>query len=140
MPLTLLAAIEIPMHRLVADHGEYEFEKTPVGMRRLMYRLGPDMMELLWELQLADVLSQHPDRMAQKLEVLEETKRLHRGVLERGDCVSLKELAINGRDLIAYGMKPGKEIGGVLETLLDRVLDCPEINQKEQLLGLLETM
>lgn len=125
--------------RLVAAHDEYEFEKTPAGMRKLMYRLGPDMMELLWELQRADVLSQHPDGIPSKLEVLAETQRLHKEVLERGDCVSLKTLAVNGRDLIALGVTPGREIGEKLATLLSEVLEHPELNERAILLRLLDT-
>ncbi|MBE5950805.1 MAG: CCA tRNA nucleotidyltransferase [Lachnospiraceae bacterium] len=122
--------------RLVAAHNEYEFEKTPTGMRKLMHRLGPDLMEYLWELQLADVLSQHPNGIRAKLDILAETKRLHKEVLQRGDCVSLKELAVNGRDLMEIGIAPGRGIGEELDRLLKAVLECPELNQKEKLLAL----
>lgn len=122
--------------RLVAAHDEYEFEKTPTGMRKLMHRLGPDMMEYLWELQSADVLSQHPDGVQEKLGILEEMKRLHKEVLQRGDCVSLRELAVNGRDLMELGIAPGRGIGEELDRLLEAVLECPELNQREKLLGL----
>ena len=52
----------------------------------------------------------------------------------RGDCISLKELAVTGGDLIAAGMKPGREIGAVLAELLDLVLEQPEKNTKEELM------
>lgn len=123
--------------RLVAAHDAYDYEKSPAGMRRLMHGLGPDMMELLWELQLADVLAQHPDGLLPKLEALAEAIRLHREVLERGDCVSLKTLAVNGRDLIALGAEPGKAIGELLDGLLEKVLEHPELNERETLLALL---
>lgn len=51
-----------------------------------------------------------------------------------GDCLSLKDLAVNGQDLIAAGIKPGKEIGIILEQMLNDVLEHPEENQKEILL------
>lgn len=51
-----------------------------------------------------------------------------------GDCLSLKDLAVNGQDLIAAGIKPGKEIGMILEQMLNDVLEHPEENQKEVLL------
>lgn len=125
--------------RLVMAHSEYlilsgQREENEAAMRRMMYRLGPDLMELLWELQLADVLSQHPDSLKVKLSALAETKQLHKAVLMRGDCVSLKQLEINGKDLIALGIQPGKCIGEVLEALLLEVLENPSHNQKETLL------
>lgn len=123
--------------RLIAAHDEYDYEKTPAGMRRLMHKIGPDMMELLWELQLSDVLAQSPELMGPKLTALCRAKQLHREVLERGDCVSLKELAVSGRDLIGAGVAPGKEIGEILERLLMEVLEHPEQNCRETLLALI---
>lgn len=128
--------------RLVAAHDEYllpeaEYEKKLTAMRHMMYRIGPDLMEYLWELQLADVLAQHPASLCLKLDMLAESKQLYKEIKERGDCVSLKQLAVNGKDLVALGMAPGKQIGEQLERLLQEVLENPEKNTKEYLLGLL---
>ena len=62
---------------------------------------------------------------------------MYKEIKERGDCVSLKQLAVNGKDLVALGMAPGKQIGEQLERLLQEVLENPEKNTKEYLLGLL---
>jgi len=51
-------------------------------------------------------------------------------------CVSLKQLAITGSDLIAAGRKPGVELGDTLEYLLEQVLEHPEWNTRERLLQL----
>jgi len=128
--------------RLAAAHGEYpdlceEYSKNLTAMRRLMHRLGPDLLELLWELQRADALALSPDALQEKLSLLSESKKLYAEVLERGDCISLKQLAVNGKDLVAMGMQPGKQIGESLEKFLQEVLENPEKNTKEYLLGLL---
>ena len=60
----------------------------------------------------------------------------HREILEQEQCVQKKDLAINGRDLIAMGMKPGKGLGNVLDALFEEVLDHPELNTRERLLEL----
>ena len=91
-------------------------------------------MEYLWELQQADILSQNPALLEHKLQALEETKKLYREVIHRNDCVSLKQLAVNGKDLIESGAKPGKQLGEFLEQLLQMVLDSPELNRRESLL------
>lgn len=57
-------------------------------------------------------------------------------IRRRGDCVSLKELAVSGRDLMDAGMKPGKAVGAMLQYLLSQVLEEPEQNKKETLLAL----
>ncbi len=129
--------------RLVAAHNQYiifsdSIEENLAAMRRMMYRLGPDMMELLWELQLADVLAQNPELLERKLAALAETRKIHREVLHRGDCVSLKQLAVNGKDLIEQGAKPGRELGDILEKLLEKVIEKPELNEKELLLSLVK--
>jgi len=64
-----------------------------------------------------------------------EIRRLWQEIAEDGDCVSLKTLAVSGNDLIAAGIKPGKDVGEALKTLLELVLDDPSMNKKEILLG-----
>jgi tRNA nucleotidyltransferase (CCA-adding enzyme) len=43
-------------------------------------------------------------------------------------------LNINGKDLIAIGIKPGKAMGDILDKLLLQVLDNPGLNEKQTLL------
>ena len=63
---------------------------------------------------------------------------MYQKILEKNQCLSLKELAVDGKDLIELGMKPGKELGEALEMLLGHVLDFPEDNTREALLKLLK--
>ena len=51
----------------------------------------------------------------------------------------MKDLAVNGKDLIEIGYKPGKEIGNTLNCLLQLVIEgvCP--NEKDELLKYVET-
>ncbi len=57
-----------------------------------------------------------------------------REILQERPPVSLKDLAINGKDLIELGYKEGREIGWVLKELLNLVLEKPTLNQKKILL------
>ena len=50
------------------------------------------------------------------------------------DCVTLKDLAVDGRDVIEAGVRPGKEVGACLARLLDLVLEKPSRNTREYLL------
>lgn len=54
-------------------------------------------------------------------------------ILERGDCVSLKMLAITGKELIALGVPAGRQMGAILNELLMEVLDNPQLNEKSVL-------
>ena len=48
-----------------------------------------------------------------------------------GECVTLRQLAVGGRDLMELGMRPGREIGSMLSELLEYVIDDPKRNKKE---------
>ena len=58
--------------------------------------------------------------------------------MEKKQCVSLKSLAVTGRDLIQAGYKPGPYLGEILDQLLEHVLEYPEDNQKETLMQLVK--
>ena len=60
--------------------------------------------------------------------------QLFEEIKEAGDCVSLKQLAVNGGDLLAKGLEKGKQIGDGLMYLLNLVLEKPELNKKDILL------
>ena len=70
----------------------------------------------------------------EKLQNIRDMEMCYKEILEKKECVSLKTLAVSGSDLIADGMQPGKEIGFVLNTLLEKVIEQPELNTKEILL------
>lgn len=69
-----------------------------------------------------------------KEEGLQQVEELTRQIREDGDCVSLKTMAVTGDDLIAVGIKPGKELGMILNRLFQLVLQHPEYNIKERLI------
>ncbi|MBQ7600553.1 MAG: CCA tRNA nucleotidyltransferase [Lachnospiraceae bacterium] len=64
---------------------------------------------------------------------LTEVRRELKGIEARGECTSLKELALTGNDLTAMGMKPGREMGALLHELLEAVIEDPKLNTKEKL-------
>ena len=64
----------------------------------------------------------------------ENREELYREICRMKQCVSLKDLAVTGRDLIGAGMSPGKEIGEKLKELLELVIEDPELNTKDELL------
>ena len=121
--------------RLVRYH-DYGNDVTPDLriVRRAVNKIGEDIFPLLLPVRHADILAQSDYLRAEKLENLELWKQLYEEMLEKKQCVSLKTLAVTGRDLIAMGMKPGRELGDMLQKLLELVLEHPEQNTREQLL------
>jgi tRNA nucleotidyltransferase (CCA-adding enzyme) len=60
--------------------------------------------------------------------------------LASGAPFALSHLAVDGRDLIAAGLAEGPELGRILQRLLDRVIDEPELNERDALLALVPAM
>ncbi len=119
--------------KLVRFH-DYDMGETPKAMRRAMYKIGEDMMPYLFFVKQADLDAQSEYKREEKQQKLDALLQTYNKVVEEKNCVSLKTLAVTGSDLIALGMKPGKEIGNVLGELLELVIDEPERNTKEFLL------
>lgn len=103
-------------------------------VRRAVNRIGEDIFPMLLQVKRADVLAQSEYLRREKLESLDKWQALYHRIIEERQCVSLKTLAVTGRDLIAMGMQPGREIGEMLRRLLELVIEHPEYNTKEQLL------
>ena len=103
-------------------------------MRRAVARIGEDAFPALFDVQEADILAQSEYKKEEKLAALEANRRDYEEMIAEKQCVSIADLAVTGKDLIAGGMKPGKEIGQVLKAMLQDVIEDPEHNNKEYLL------
>ncbi len=65
---------------------------------------------------------------------IETARTFYNEIIEDGDCISMKDLSVKGADLIANGIEPGKQLGVILNTLFDEVLDNPSLNKYDILL------
>jgi tRNA nucleotidyltransferase (CCA-adding enzyme) len=119
--------------RLIAGHDDNP-PVTERNVRRAVVRLGRKAYPDLFAVKRADVLAQSAYKRAEKLKYIEEYEECYHRIIEKEQCLSLKDLAVKGADLIAEGMKPGPELGQVLQELFELVLDNPEKNTKEYLL------
>ena len=119
--------------RLIRYH---DLRPTPAAedVRRSVNLIGEDLFPLYLKVQKADLLAQSTYRREEKLARLGGVTETYQGILERGECTSLKTLAVSGKDLIKAGHPAGPELGDLLERLLDCVLKDPSLNTKEKLL------
>ena len=105
--------------------------------RRGLSKMGADLFEDYICLKRADILGQSTYMRQEKLDRLDVLRDYYTQIIEENQCLSLKDLAVTGKDLITeLGMQPGKEIGTTLHTLLDRVLDEPSLNERNVLLDM----
>ena len=115
--------------RLVQWHDDNP-ELTGKSIRRAIYRIGAEQYPALFAVKRADICAQSDYRRAEKLAYVAAYEKMYDEIKQRAECLTLKELAVTGQDLIAEGMQPGKEIGDMLKRLLEIVLDDPQKNTK----------
>jgi len=97
------------------------------AIRQVMSTLSPELFkDLLWFQKVFC----HPS-YKNRLEMMEQYSD---EILRAGDCIRLKDMAVTGRELIDAGMKPGPEMGTVLNRLFQLVLEKPECNNREYLM------
>ena len=132
------AVIDDVCHLINEHMFNYESNWTVSAVRRFIIRVGQDHLEDLFDLRLADMYGMHNQPIEYKysaaINLLVELKDRIAVELEKNNALSLKDLAINGNDLIAAGFEKGKKLGLILNHLLDCVIEDPEMNTKDKLL------
>lgn len=119
--------------KLIRFH-DVDLPEDPTALRYLLHELGKEQYPDLVKVQRADILAQNPEYAAAGLAKLRRSVRQYEALCQRGDCVDLNSLAVNGHDLLQIGYRPGKAIGVVLTNLLYAVLEDPSNNRYDLLL------
>ena len=117
--------------RLVALH-DVQVPPTEKGVRRMLRRLGEEDFRRLLQVKRGDNLAQHP-AYRERQQGIDQLESLLDQVLREDQCFSLRQLAVNGRDLLALGLR-GRAVGQALERLLDLVIEGKLPNDRERLL------
>lgn len=121
--------------KLIKYH-DCDIVPRPNSVRRALLNMGEEVFPLLLQVKKADVMAQSDYLRDQKLRTLEELQQVYQQILEQEQCVSLKTLAVDGKDLMTQvGMVQGKELGEMLKTLLEMVVEDPDCNNREYLLS-----
>lgn len=118
--------------KLVAYH-DYRMEPTGANVRRAMHEIGVELFPYYLAVRLADTKAQSSYERRGKMENIIQIRELYRNALRNKECVTLKDLAVTGTDLINLGIAPGKKLGTLLNELLDMVIEDPAWNQKGKL-------
>ena len=119
--------------KLISFH-DYRFPAERRSVRRAVWKVGEDLFPMLLQVKEADTMAQSLYEREEKLEWIARVGELYQEILKDKECLSLKDLAVTGRDLIQAGCGPGPELGKILNEMLQDVLEHPEHNTKEYLL------
>jgi len=112
-------------------------DAPPAGVRRWLAQITPPYVRDLFRLRIA-LWRAHPIARGDR-DLVERWRKAHAELLRR-PVLTLDGLAVTGDDLRAAGIAPGPRMGELLRSLLERVIENPELNERTQLLSLLREM
>ena len=120
--------------KTLVKYHDYRPKLTENSVRKALVKIGVENMPLLFCIKRADTHAQSMYQREEKLNDINTFEEYYRQILDKGDCLSLKDLKINGSDLMNIGVQKGPRIGEILKKLFEHVLDYPEDNEREILL------
>jgi putative nucleotidyltransferase with HDIG domain len=126
------AVIDKTCHLIQEHMFHYDESWSDAAVRRFVIRVGEENLPFLYALRRADTYAQSasdppPSLLVPLINRVEET-------LAKSKALSLKDLAISGKDLMAAGIPAGKRMGIILNELFEAVVEDPDLNTKEKLL------
>ena len=138
------AEIDYVGHLIENHMFHYESSWSDAAVRRFIVRVGLDSFDDLIDLRLADMYGKYNadvrlHNSAGCANLVELTDRV-KALAAQSCALSLKDLKVNGKDLIAEGIPAGKKLGKILNELFQTVLDDPEMNDREKLLKLAKNL
>lgn len=118
------------------EHHDADINPTEKSVKRALNKYTPEVFFKLLEIKKADNLAQSPKY--NRINEIEALKALATEIINKNDCYSIKQLAVNGNDLINLGLPAGKKIGKALDFLLDAVISEKAENTKDALIDFLK--
>ena len=109
-------------------------------IRKLLGEVGKEFFPYIIEIKKADMAAQSDYKLDERQDQLVALEKKYEEIVEDDDCVRIRDLKINGGDLIKLGIKPGPHMGEILQSLLDMVIEDPEKNDRDYLLGQVKQM
>ena len=119
--------------RKYIKYHDYDIQPSPKAVRRAVNKIGVEYFEQILEIKYADMMAQSMYKRDSKQQTLNDIQCIFKDIVERNQCVNLKSLNITGDDLQHAGVPQGKQIGHILNMLLEDVIENPEHNTKEYL-------
>ena len=124
---------------MLVEHHDWPLSTERTLLKRRLNRLGEEALYQLIEVQRADALGKGTEAAADVEARAEELRQALTALLAERPCVTLRDMAVNGRDLMAEGIAHGKQLGETLNWLLAEVLNERLPNEREALLSAART-
>nr|WP_206151664.1 CCA tRNA nucleotidyltransferase [Clostridium sp. SM-530-WT-3G] len=122
---------------LLIKYKDFDLDST-INIKRMLNIIGEDLIYGLVDIKKAQIILSSDKIKSNKLNSIDKSLSDIKDIINSGQCYSLKQMNINGRDLIELGYKKGKNIGEVLNHLLNLVMENSKLNDKEVLIRIAE--
>ncbi len=111
---------------------------TKLEIKQMLNLINLDLFEDLLKVKESEILSQNPLYKEERLSHLLYIRENLKDVIFNNECFNLKNLNISGKDLISLGLEKGKNIGEMLNELLELVMNNPGLNDKQVLIDIVK--
>lgn len=119
---------------LLVDKHDYVWNGTEKQLKKVVRQIGTEAARELLLLHRADVSAQAEVHREERIRQSDQLLSMLTALEQADACMTVRQLAVNGKDLIALGIKQGKPIGEALDKLLDAVMEGNLPNEREALL------
>ncbi|WP_329383432.1 CCA tRNA nucleotidyltransferase [Anaerofustis sp. HA2171] len=120
---------------LIENHDKY-MAPEPKYIKKMLNKIGEDLFFDLIKVRIADDSAKNQELVKNNIKIFNETLTLTKKIIKEKQPYSIKDLDISGKDLMELGYE-GKEIGEILNFMLDKVIENESLNNKIELLSLL---
>ena len=114
-------------------------EPTIKVVKRWLNKVGEEQLFRLLDIRMADILAHAEGTQQSRIDRCVAVRKIAEDILASEQCFKLKDLAVNGNDLMDIGIPQGREVGNTLNRLLDMVINGEAQNKKDELLSLAQT-
>ena len=119
---------------ILVENHDVRVEPSLPAVKRMMARTGEVLFEKLLILQTADNMAKNLEHFPEKKNRIDASMQIYKQILAERQPYLVSHLAVNGKDLIRLGYRPGREIGDVLRKLIDEVIIDANLNNRDYLL------
>lgn len=97
-------------------------EPTTKTVKRWLNKIGEHRLSQLIDVRLADIYAHAEGTQESRIKRCNDIKAIMEEAIKQEQCFSIKDLAINGKDIMSFGVPEGKIVGDTLQFILNMVI------------------
>lgn len=117
----------------LVQYHDAEIHPSTNAVKRWLNRIGHELFDKLISIRMADICAHSEINRHERLMECKKIREIADKIIEDQQCFTIKDLAVNGRDVMAYGVDSGPMVGEILKHLLDKVMNGEIENHPDRL-------